>query len=126
MLTEEKTNNPARFTKSAYSKPKNGLFVYRTNGHLVHEPDIQVTSQRRAAANSSFVRSSDLRPSSSLTRATSISFDGPHRGDRGQGQTAAFGRPRRAGRLVITHAARAPVSVESPKRSRFLDGTTLL
>ncbi len=56
VLTEEKTHNPARFTKFAYSKPKNGRFIYRTNGHLVREPDIQATSQRRAAANGSFVR----------------------------------------------------------------------
>ncbi len=55
MLTEEKTRNPARFSKPAFSKPRNGRFVYTTNDHVVREPDIQATSQRRAAANGSFV-----------------------------------------------------------------------
>ncbi len=60
MLTEEKTRNPARFSKPAYSNPKNGRF-FITNGHVVREPDIQATSQRRATANGSFVRIAAVR-----------------------------------------------------------------
>ncbi len=77
MLTEEKTRNPARFSKPAYSNPKNGRF-FITNGHAVREPDIQATSQRRATANGSFVRTAVARDTQLNVSDEAIATDASH------------------------------------------------